>query len=151
MYDKLIKRGEIKMKKTIKRVSFLLLSIFVLFGCELSSNDESNTENNLYVLTEIYSNRGNTGYKKGEITSYSIDLNDELIYVNEFTEDGFGSDAKEYNTYDLENLEESKEKLTFSFDNREEILLKKSNSVYESEVTGIQYQFQEEDSNLNSE
>lgn len=139
------------MKKIIKLVSFLLLSLLVLYGCELSSNDESNIDNNLYVLTEMNSNRGNTGYKKGDITSYSIDLNSELIYVNEFTEDGFGSDAKEDNTYDLENLEENEESLSFTFDNREEILLKKSESVYESQITGIQYQFQEDDINLNSE
>lgn len=139
------------MKKIIKLVSFLLLSLLVLYGCELSSNDESNIDNNLYVLTEMNSNRGNTGYKKGDITSYSIDLNSELIYVNEFTEDGFGSDAQEYNTYDLENLEENEESLSFTFNNREEILLKKSESVYESEITGIQYQFQEDDINLNSE
>lgn len=139
------------MKKIIKLVSFLLLSLLVLYGCELSSNDESNIDNNLYVLTEMNSNRGNTGYKKGDITSYSIDLNSELIYVNEFIEDGFGSDAKEYNTYDLENLEENEESLSFTFDNREEVFLKKSESVYESEITGIQYQFQEDDINLNSE
>lgn len=139
------------MKKIIKLVSFLLLSLLVLYGCELLSNDENNTDNNLYVLTEMNSNRGNTGYKKGDITSYSINLNSELIYVNEFTEDGFGSDAKEYNTYDLENLAENEESLSFTFDNREEILLKKSESVYESEITGIQYQFQEDDINLNSE
>jgi hypothetical protein len=139
------------MKKIIKLVSFLLLSLLVLYGCELSSNDESNIDNNLYVLTEMNSNRGNTGYKKGDITSYSIDLNSELIYVNEFTEDGFGPDAKEDNTYDLENLEENEESLSFTFDNREEILLKKSESVYESQITGIQYQFQEDDINLNSE
>jgi len=138
------------MKKTIKVASLLLLSLLVLYGCELSPNDENSTDNNLYVLTEIYSNRGNTGYKKGEIISYSIDLNSKLVYVNEFTEDNFGSNVKEYNTYDLENLEESTEKLSFTFNNREEIFLKKSDSFYESEITGIQYHFQE-DNNLNSE
>jgi len=139
------------MKKTLKVVSFLSLCLLVLYGCELSSNDENNTDNSLYVLTEIAPYRGNTGDKKGNVTSYSIDLNSKLVYVNEFTEDSFGSDVKEYNTYDLENLEESKEKLSFTFDNRDEILLKKSSSVYKSEITGIEYQFQKDNSNLDSE
>lgn len=127
------------MKKITKVVSLLLFSLLVLSGCQLFPQEEKNS---LYTLTEIPSNRGNIGYKKGDVTSYSIDLNSELVYVNEFTEDGVESELKEYNTYVLESLEESEEKLSFSYDTRKEILLKKSSSFYKSEVTGIQYQFQ---------
>lgn len=131
------------MKKIIKAGSFLLLSLLVLAGCDLLPNDEKDSDGSLYVLTEISSNRGNTGYKKGDVVSYSIDLNAQRVYVNEFMEDGVESELKEYNNYDLKNLEESEEQLSFSFDDRKEILLKKSISLYESEVTGIEYHFQE--------
>lgn len=127
----------------MKVVSILLLNLIILSACDLLPNDENNTDNSLYVLAEIPSNRGNIGYKKGNVTSYSIDLNAKLVYVNEFTEDGVESKLKENNVYDLESLEESEEQLSFSFDDRKETLLKKSISIYESEITGIQYQFQE--------
>lgn len=129
------------MKKIVKVASFLLLSLLVLSGCQLLPKEENNTDDNLYVLTEIPSNRGNTGYKKGDVVSYSIDLNTELVYANEFREDGVESELKENNIYDLESLEDSEETLSFSFDNRKEILLKNSSSIYESEITGMQYQF----------
>lgn len=96
----------------MRRVNLFIILCFsfllVLYGCE---EDTTVEDDNIYVIIELNSNRGNIGYKKGEVVSYSVDRKNEKVYVVEFFEDGNEFDSKEENVYILEDFEENEDEL----------------------------------------
>jgi len=113
-------------KKQPLLVSFLMLSFSWLSAC----GTDSAAEDSYYYSLERINGQEST---VEDINLYLIDPVNDLVYaLSEI-------DSEDSQPYDIEEIEDTTETLTFTYNGITEILDKKSTSLYKSRQTGIEY------------